>query len=37
MIEYTYNNGIKHGPAKTYNKDGSVNKEALYRNGKIIN
>lgn len=37
MIQFTYNYGMKHGPALTYNKDGSINKEVMYRNGKITN
>ena len=37
MVTYTYKNGIKEGPAQTYNKDGTVDRRVIYRNDRIVN
>ena len=37
MISYTCVGDVKHGVAKTFNKDGSVNEEVMFDHGRIIN
>jgi len=37
MVSYTYKNGVKDGPAQTYDKDGSVYRRVIYKNGRIAN
>lgn len=36
MLSIQYVNGIKHGPYKTYKRDGSLYKEAIFNDGKIV-
>ena len=36
MITYTYQYGMKHGYAFTYNPDGTVNKKAKFKNNRLV-
>ena len=37
MVTIPYLHGSRNGLAQTYNKDGSINRKAMYRNGRIVN
>lgn len=37
MMSTTYENGVKNGEALTFNKDGSINKQIMFKDNRVVN